>query len=393
MKAARHGFAVASSASRRPVERVHCRTQAVHDLVSEHKPLAREVLPASREMRRPMNHLIDIDRMGTSPARRTVEASYGDRSLRWPPVLHVTLEDTYVFGSGTVVWENTIIGGTLLPGASPARIKAQFPQGELQADGSWLVDTSRVVHHDRGFLASRFRVGTYGHWLGELLPRIDVAHQHALLADRDLFFPANCNPVRRGTYTTMLRDSLSAVGVSPSCTTQIPRGGLRVARLELLTPLGRWGSLRSDVQRTFDRIARRNRSGGCRERLYLTREGVGDRRLANEGEVRRLVEKHKFTVVHTEGASFRAQVEMFSTAEMICGPLGSAFTNLVFAPPDCRLVALIPEFWADVFYYDLAAIRGSRGSKSEARSSTLSTSATSATISRWTSTAWHPPWS
>jgi capsular polysaccharide biosynthesis protein len=131
-----------------------------------------------------------------------------------------------------------------------------------------------------------------------------------------------------------------------------------VARLELLTPLGRWGSLRSDVQRTFDRIAGRNRSVGCRERLCLTREGVGNRRLANEGEVRRLLENHRFIVVYTEQLSFRAQVEMFSMAEMICGPLGSAFTNLVFAPPDCRLVALIPELWEDVFYYDLAAIRG-----------------------------------
>ena len=81
-----------------------------------------------------------------------------------------------------------------------------------------------------------------------------------------------------------------------------------------------------------------------RERLYLSREGVGGRRLTNEAEVRALFERHGFCPIQPERLGWTELKDLFSRAECIAGPYGSAFLNVVHcASSPLALVLMPPE--------------------------------------------------
>ena len=336
---------------------MHFQVQDIHSLVADFRPNVVELLPALEATRRSTVRVTDLDRVDDFAERSVVQAEYADRPVRWPPVLHVVLDDAYVFGLGTVIWRNRIVKETL-PMGPPAEADHQFPEGRKQEDGRWLVDVGETIDYASAFLATRYRIKTYGHWIGELLPRIDLASQAGMLEGRTLLFPARCTPDAPGGYARMMRDSLRAIGASRNACASIPSGGLRVERLEVVTPMGTVRTKRPEIHQTFRRIAAQfqpTETGPAR--LYLTRDGVGSRGIANEQEVQHLLAERGFVAVQPELMSLGDQVRLFSSAEAICGPLGSAFVNMVFAPPECVVLALIPEQWRDTFFYDLAATR------------------------------------
>ena len=79
-------------------------------------------------------------------------------------------------------------------------------------------------------------------------------------------------------------------------------------------------------------------------RLYLARRGLGIReaRLLNE---RNLIERFKragFSIVDTGTMSLSEQIDLFSGAEVIAGPGGAAFTNILFAPKEARMLTFAP---------------------------------------------------
>jgi hypothetical protein len=52
-----------------------------------------------------------------------------------------------------------------------------------------------------------------------------------------------------------------------------------------------------------------------------------------------------FEIISPASLSFRAQVELFSGAEVIAGNHGSALVNMVFTPSGARIIDLMPEDW------------------------------------------------
>ena len=78
-----------------------------------------------------------------------------------------------------------------------------------------------------------------------------------------------------------------------------------------------------------------------RRRLYLSREGVANRPMVNEPEVRALFERRGFTVVRPERLSFQEALEIYAGPASVAAPYGSALLNLVFssAKPPCLVIA------------------------------------------------------
>ncbi|MDB5887696.1 MAG: hypothetical protein JWM03_568 [Rhodocyclales bacterium] len=85
---------------------------------------------------------------------------------------------------------------------------------------------------------------------------------------------------------------------------------------------------------------------GKRRRLWISRRKQfrkGQRRLLNEAELEALFLSYGFESVMPENMSFIEQVKLFSEAEMIAGPGGSAFMNMVFAHDDARVLILTKD--------------------------------------------------
>ena len=91
-------------------------------------------------------------------------------------------------------------------------------------------------------------------------------------------------------------------------------------------------------------------------RIYLSRDKLGSRCVANESELVQYLEANGFTTIYPEEMTIRAQIEVFTNAEIIVGPHGSAFTNLIYSS-NCQVV----EFFGatvPLFFYKIAKIMG-----------------------------------
>ena len=97
--------------------------------------------------------------------------------------------------------------------------------------------------------------------------------------------------------------------------------------------------------------------GEARRRLYITRR-TARRRVINESELEPILARYGFEVVEAENLSLAEQIQLFSQAEAIAGPHGAGLTNIVFAPPGCKVFELFAETCVRPMYYQLADVIG-----------------------------------
>ena len=77
-------------------------------------------------------------------------------------------------------------------------------------------------------------------------------------------------------------------------------------------------------------------------RLYITRRLATIRRIFNEDELIAGLRSHGFEPIALEKLSLAEQFHCFATAEAVVAPHGAGLTNLLHAPPGCRVVELFP---------------------------------------------------
>jgi len=80
-----------------------------------------------------------------------------------------------------------------------------------------------------------------------------------------------------------------------------------------------------------------------RTRLYLTRQGfknTSTRLYREDNELSGKLKDFGFITLNPGTMSFKEQVSIFSTAEIIIGVHGSAFANLIFAKKDCFILEI-----------------------------------------------------
>lgn len=76
------------------------------------------------------------------------------------------------------------------------------------------------------------------------------------------------------------------------------------------------------------------------KKIFLSRKGHV-RRKYNEDELFEVIRKHGFEIVHPETYSFKQQVSIFNQADVIVGPTGAAFTNILFCHPGAIGICLM----------------------------------------------------
>ncbi|OEY86884.1 capsular biosynthesis protein [Wolbachia pipientis] len=76
------------------------------------------------------------------------------------------------------------------------------------------------------------------------------------------------------------------------------------------------------------------------DRIYISRANASMRRIINEKELITELEKIGFKVIHLELLSPYEQAQIFNHAQVIVGPHGSGFANLIFTNPGCKVVEI-----------------------------------------------------
>lgn len=95
-------------------------------------------------------------------------------------------------------------------------------------------------------------------------------------------------------------------------------------------------------------------------RLYIDRRAAPARPLLNETDVIAALRPLGIVPVRPETMTPAQQIALFANAQLIVAPHGAALANLLFAPPACRVLELLPDAHAHVAFRRLAALRGLR---------------------------------
>ena len=93
-------------------------------------------------------------------------------------------------------------------------------------------------------------------------------------------------------------------------------------------------------------------------RIFLSRQDAARRRLLNEEKIINRLKPHDFEVIVPSSLSVADQIEVFSQAEIVVGPHGSGFANMVFASPQAKMIEIHSPHWALGFYRSLAWMMG-----------------------------------
>lgn len=95
---------------------------------------------------------------------------------------------------------------------------------------------------------------------------------------------------------------------------------------------------------------------GDADRIYISRENANRRRVANRAEIMAVLSDYGFESVVLEDLVVEEQAALFATAEIVVGPHGAGFTNLMYA----RETSVIELFGRrkKLTFYRLAKILG-----------------------------------
>jgi capsular polysaccharide biosynthesis protein len=260
-----------------------------------------------------------------------------------------------LFGRLPDVAANLRIGGPLPPYrriVEPATLWGESglvvdSNNQPLVDAVWFEDQLRNCpdfrHSWRRFFPMR-RAGTYFsvmlywcrgyyHWICDVLPRVQSAVPH---------LPPETRFVVPDGLSEAESESLQAIGIRPE-SWAVFRGKRpwRVERLVHVPPVAMTGdhtreSLLSLRESVF-RHTRTEEPRGASRRIYVARRQGAERAVVNESELLPALQERGFELVHCESLSFADQVKLFREAEIIVGPHGGGFANLVWCEPGTKV--------------------------------------------------------
>lgn len=260
-----------------------------------------------------------------------------------------------LFGRLPDVAENLRIGGPLRPYrrvVEPAMLWGESglvvdPNNQPIVDAIWFEDQLRNCpdfrHSWRRFFPRRC-AGTYFsvmlywcrgyyHWICDVLPRAQAALPQ---------LPPETRFVVPDGLSEAESESLQAIGIRPE-SWAVFRGKRpwRVERLVHVPPVAVTGDhTRESLLSLRESVFRHTRTEAPRRasrRIYVARRQGAERAVLNEVELLPALRERSFEVVRCETLSFADQVKLFREAEIIVGPHGGGFANLVWCEPGSKV--------------------------------------------------------
>ncbi len=285
-----------------------------------------------------------------------------------PDLFLLELNDVEVIGSTNAV----VRGGKVL---HPELLHTESLHDSKAPDLYQFTDASRRKLNFNTFTRlggrGRVKVGihllkehsfNFYHWLFECLPRLN-------------YFISNLNKAgRHDSFTLLIDNDILPSGMEamrrlikfPHEIEIVRRGELvSCDKLFYVSPF--WFSLdnsrhKVDAERDYavDKYAVQTTRDSFRDlashtaptrKIYLPRIASQVRRIINADEVERLMRSNGFEIVYAHELTFVEQVELFSSAKVLVGASGAAFSNMAFMQPGTKAVIFSPKQFEVFNYY------------------------------------------
>ena len=223
-----------------------------------------------------------------------------------------------------------------------------------------------------GKVAVLTRIGTdiYGHWLADVLARLEMMRMHNIEYDW-LYVPHD---------RLYIRETLALLGVDPAKIIEPFGDNYYIQADELIVPsltirrvpapgetnfsdyhpctfyCADWNIdfLRNSFLPYAQAVLLQYKFP---EKVFITRKDATSRRIVNEDEIFALFEPYGFRKISMTGLTFVQQVALFHQAKVIVAGHGSALTNLIFCEPGIKVVEIFQNQF-DSGFWQLSDQRG-----------------------------------
>ena len=191
----------------------------------------------------------------------------------------------------------------------------------------------------------------YYHWMIDGIGRLAAADTATLARCTGILVPANLAPFAAQTLALSgIARGLEVWPLGPTDAVTVP---------QLLVPWrmadGFWPH--PNLHRNLAALVPKSPNNpSLPARIYIDRRGTTNRPLVNEAEVIDALAGAGVMPIRLETLSLAAQAALFRQAELIVAPHGAGLTNLVFAPPGCRVVELVMDAYQHWAFRRLAAL-------------------------------------
>ncbi len=285
------------------------------------------------------------------PILRSMEGAWSTGRFSERPVRIARLSDVWVAKEGLVfdrdgnLYRETITQHSEAEidqahAAVLAAIERGGPDAEPDAGGPVLLCKKRGI-------------GNYGHWMMEMLPKAHLVHNR--LPELNARFLVAHAP---GHLNDSMAFSLSMLGIDLARTLVADDTPWRFADLVVVDGLSEHGVYMSPLALEAADAVARNVAPAGKDRLFVTRQATGFRRVVDEDALIAHAQARGYTMVEPGLLPLPEQVALFKGATRIVGTMGAAMTNIVFAPPGASVVTLTPAGMPDTFFWFIATLRG-----------------------------------
>ncbi|MCO6415928.1 glycosyltransferase family 61 protein [Siccirubricoccus sp. KC 17139] len=211
-----------------------------------------------------------------------------------------------------------------------------------------------VVVKESVILTSNEGSGTWGHWVAHNFPKIVLAAR--LLPDSKIAVPAGYANAR-SNFGALLAMS----GLNPNRI--LYTNDKIVYRLDeaiFVDFLYHEKSIHPLSLDIFGEVASHleEQTGNTTRKMYLSRTTPGKREIVNADQVGDILHGSGFRSVTLGAEPLATQVAYWQEATMVCSVLGSDLTNILFGNENCSVMAITPDWFFDIFFFDLAAAKG-----------------------------------
>lgn len=249
-------------------------------------------------------------------------------------VFLASLSDAAVVGRGVVITAAGELISELARGPAPDKFGARREGDAVVFDPRPFRDglCPVAVFDEPAMLMTGPTDSSFGDWMVNFLPRLSIARRAGL--DPPLVVRTSARP--------FVRSTLSFLGIGEDRLVEHDRYGVSVFR-RLYVPSWPMPDRRAAMAAHLDGLMVKpaRRPVGGPKRLYLSREHMPIRSLANEAEVRARFEARGFVAIHPERLSLEEVHGLLGGASHVAGGYGSAWLNLAFCEmrPACLVCA------------------------------------------------------
>lgn len=234
------------------------------------------------------------------------------------------------------------------------QVPPYFKSDDLEKVLSWEGPVIEIGHPS--VIIGRFGIRTWGHWIGELLPKIIVVEESLPLRYKYIL-PAEIRSL--SGFTTLL-ESLQYYGIGLDRLVLLSPGRYHFSELYAVSSVWSPTKIHPDavaLMRTSIKVPLQQIRRG---KIALLRNESKTRNIENVKEVARILSENGFTPVDIGHLSFADQVQAFASAEVVAGVLGSGFSGLLYSPDNVKVLSFAPSSWGDLFFFSLMQLRNAK---------------------------------